>query len=164
MHVASVFARRTLVILFAASLAAGCSDSSADALTDVCDLAQSGERRINETVTVRAWYGFNDHGSLLGSQDCQNFRIAPHFKSDLRSSFLDPKHPSVGNTRSAFKVGMGGSYDYHADFTGILRKRSISTVGDMHLPPIEEMPYVLEIYRVDNVRFEQATFRRPPPN
>ncbi|WP_440860821.1 hypothetical protein [Sphingopyxis sp. 22461] len=164
MQFPSMFAVRTLLILVAANLAAGCSGSSADAPIDVCDLARSGKKRINDSVTVRAWYGFNYHGSLMGSDRCRNFSIDPDFRPNLRSSFLNPKHSSVGDTRSAFKIGMGGPDDYHADFTGILRKRNTSTAGDPHLPPMDEMPYVLEIDRVDNVRFEQATFWPPPPN
>lgn len=151
-------------MLVAANLAAGCSGSVKNPPIDVCDLARSGERRINDTVTVRAWYGVNNHGSLIGSDQCRNFLIDPVFKPNLRSSFLNPKHSAVGSTRSAFTIGMGGPDDYHADFTGILRKRNISAASNPHLPPMDEMPYVLEINRVDNVRFEQATFWLPPPS
>lgn len=159
-----MLAIRTLLILVIVNLAAGCSASPLNAPIDVCELALSGEKRINETVTVRAWYAFNDHGSRLGSDRCRYFMIDPNFKSNVRGSFLNPQHPSVGNTRSAFTIGMGGPDDYHADFTGILRKRDISTVGDVHLPPIEELPYILIISRVDNIRFERAKFRVPPPS
>lgn len=130
---------------------------------DMCELAQSGEERINSTVTVRAWYGSNDHGSLIGSDQCRNFLIDPKFKPNLRSSFLNPKHSSAGNTRIAFTIGMGGPDDYRADFTGVLRKRDNFTAGDIHLPPMDEMPYVLEIQGVDNIRFERAKFWLLPP-
>lgn len=162
-HFPPVLAARFLVILIASNLAIGCSSSPASAPIDVCKLARSGEKRINDSVTIRAWYGFNDHGSLMGSDRCRNFLIVPDFQSNLQSSFINPKHSSVGDTRRAFTIGMGGPDDYHADFTGILRKRDISTEGDLHLPSMDEMPYGLEINQVDNVRFEQAAFRRPPP-
>lgn len=162
-HSAPVLAARLLVMLIAINLTIGCSSSPATTPIDVCELSRSGEKRINESVTIRAWYGFNDHGSLIGSDRCRSFLIVPDFHPNLRSGFINPKHFSVDNTRSAFTIGMGGPYDYHANFTGILRKRGTSTEDDLYLPPMGEAPYVLEIIRVDNIRFEPAAFLLPPP-
>lgn len=81
----------------------------------------------------------------------------------MRSSFSDPKHPSVANTLSNFTIGLGGPEDFHADFTGVLRRRDVSTLVGFDSPSIDEMPYVLEIKQVDNIRFERATFWMPLP-
>ncbi|WP_308514368.1 hypothetical protein [Sphingomonas flavescens] len=144
-----------------------CSRSDERHDVNVCEALRDAPALLGKQVTIMGWYGaIGFAGSAIGSGKCPQTLIEPRFTPSLEVELADKQK---GNAQGFRDILAGGSRatDFSARFTGTLSKRT-GQVQSGPVPPdaalnLDDMPYVFDVERIDDLRVERATFLPEPP-
>lgn len=148
-------------------LASGCAKRPQPPEIDICEAIHRAPELLGKPIRLLGWYGSTGFWAAIGSGGCRETLIEPKF---AQNAVLDTQGLSQSDDAAlhdALKNHVLPFGDFHGTFFGVLGKRTGSVQsGPVPLdaaPNLDEMPYVIVIDRVKDVRFERATFREEPP-
>jgi hypothetical protein len=119
---------------------------------------------------VHAWHGSTGgFWDALGSGECDEL-IEPDYNGSMTVVASEPQNPETRKVVEILsrKPVINVPLDFSADFEGVLEKRTgYYTTRPVPLdasPPVDEMPYVLHVTRIEKLRIVgRAPWIHPPP-
>ncbi len=134
---------------------------------DTCEAIRRAPELLGKPIKLLGWYGSTGFWSAIGSGDCRETLIEPKFGPSVIVDTTGLSRSDGTALRISLKndvVPFGG---FHGAFFGVLRKRTGAVQsGSVPLdaaPNLHDMPYVMVIDRVADVKFGRATFFEEPP-
>jgi hypothetical protein len=167
-HARSMLRWSTVVALtLGAGITASCNQQPA---SNFCNVIRQGPQLAGSVVNVRAWHGSpGGFWDALGSPKCDQL-IEPDFDGRISVTAADPQNAESRKVLQmlAEKPVINVPLDFSGDFRGVLEKRtgyySTRPVPLDAPPPLDEMPYVLHVTSIDNLRIvRKAPWIKPPP-
>jgi len=127
---------------------------------DVCDAIHRAPELLGKPVTLSGWFSNGYHWSAVGSGDCPQKLIATQFHKHTPISFAKSEQPAADEIRKSLADGWPPRWDFQARFYGVLSRVNGPAPFS---PSVEEMPYVLDVQRIEGIRIGRATWRKEPP-
>jgi hypothetical protein len=156
-----------VTLVLSAGVPASCNQQRA---LDFCDVIRQGPQLAGSVVNVHAWHGSAGFWDALGSGECDQL-IEPDYDGSITVSPSDPKNMDSRKVMEILgrKPVINVPLDFSGDFQGVLEKRTnyypARPVPLDAPPPLDEMPYVLRVKSIQNLRIVRRApwLKLPPP-
>lgn len=150
-----------------ALISTACSRSAEPPQFDICAALKNAPELIGKRISLVGWFGNVGFATrAMGSGACPEKLIEPMFDKNVIIQFQNEGEPDADRLRSDLSNNVSAP-DFYAHFVGRLRKRTGQVQsGPVPMdgqPNLDDMPYVFDIERVTDARFERATFVPEPP-
>lgn len=133
----------------------------------MCEAVRRTPELLGKQIKLTGWYGSNGFWDFIGSERCGNSLIEPNFgpHTIIDGPGIPPQQRHTLQTLpNKFTIPFG---DFHGTFYGTLRKRTGAVQsGPVPLdaaPNLDDMPLVLDVDKVSDVKFERSSVFSAPP-
>jgi hypothetical protein len=159
--------RLTGISIFVATsilLNVACSSRQEHEDIDVCDAIRRAPELLGKPIRIAAAYDYAGYWSAIGSSKCPEKLIEPRFGTGLTLQFRDSSPKREHELRDQLASGFPSQTEFQGRFHGTLRKRTNKPLTGPHAPPgIEDMPYVFDVERVEDVKLGRSVIGEQPP-
>ncbi len=156
----------TIPLILGAGVLASCNRQR---VFDFCEVVQQGPELAGSIVKMHAWHGSAGFWGALGSGECGEL-IQPDFSGSFDVTTTASQNVETSKLVKLLqeKPAINVPFDFSADFEGVLKKRAgyhPTQPVPLHAPPpLNEMPYVLHVTGIKNLRIVgHAPWKALPP-
>jgi hypothetical protein len=140
----------------------GCERQESRRALDACEAIKQSPQLLGTSVAINAWFSNRYHWAAIGSGDCPDMIIEIILAKppSLIVTFDGPSSKAADEVRRSLAEGLYPSWDFRGRFSGVLERRTGPTP---FAPPVDKMPLVLRVTRIDGISVERASWSEPPP-
>jgi len=152
---------RRVSVLMLLTLMAGCSNAPSTTFhnIDFCKLGMPSRDMVGKRVAFSAWFSGTLETAGLRSEKCPSVLVDVRFPPQTPATFQKPFQPDYRVIMAGLAIGSTPDSQFHGHFRGILREQALAPGGE---PTIEQVPYHLDVERIDDISLGRPRFLQPP--